>query len=113
MHELALSQDIVEMLTRLAAREGINTISRVVLEVGEISGVEPEALAFCFDAATRSTPVQGAELCIENIAVVGVCRGCAASFPCAGGLAPCPQCGAYGATIIQGAELRLKEFEGE
>lgn len=112
MHELALSQSIVELLAELAAREGLRTVTRVVLEVGEAAGVECEALRFCFDAVTRRTLAEGAELCIEQPPARGRCGGCGREFSMTRGLAPCPHCGAWGARLVSGRELRLQAFEG-
>jgi len=113
VHELALSQSIVELLAELSAREGIRTVTRVVLEVGEAAGVECEALRFCFDAATRETLAEGAELCIERKAAVGECLHCHREFPMPGGLAPCPHCRSWGARLVTGRELRVQAFEGD
>jgi hydrogenase nickel incorporation protein HypA/HybF len=104
---------IVELLAELSAREGIRTVTKVVLEVGEAAGVECEALRFCFDAATRDTLAEGAELCIERRAAVGQCLHCRREFPMPGGLAPCPDCGQWGAALVSGRELRVQAFEGD
>jgi hydrogenase nickel incorporation protein HypA/HybF len=48
MHELALSQSIVDLVAEAAAREGLHQVTRVVLEVGAAAAVEPQALLFCF-----------------------------------------------------------------
>ncbi len=112
MHELALSQSIVALLAEQCAREGMHTVTRVVLEVGEAAGVECEALRFCFDAVTRGTPAEGATLDIERTPARGRCVHCGREYPMPGGLAPCPHCAQWGARLVAGRELRVQAFEG-
>ena len=113
MHELALSEGILEMLETRAREAGIGSIQRVVLEVGALAGVEVESLQFCFDAVTRGSLAEGAELVIVPLPAIGLCRGCRVTFPLHHQLSECPRCGAMGARLVEGTELRLREFEGE
>ena len=113
MHELALSQSIVEAVLQRARQEGIHSVTRVVLALGTGAGVEREALSFCFDAVTRATAAEGAELAIETVPLRGRCRACGLEFAPDGLVAPCPQCGTYAPVFTAGRELRVKSFEGE
>jgi hydrogenase nickel incorporation protein HypA/HybF len=113
MHELALSQSIVELLAELSAKEGLRTVTKVFLVVGEAAGVECESLRFCFDAATRDTLAEGAELHIERTPALGECVHCHDTFPMPGGLAPCPACRQWGARLVSGRDLRISAFEGD
>jgi len=112
MHELALTQSIVELVVDRALREGMRAVTRVELEVGAASGVEPEALRFCFDAVTRETAAEGAVLDIREQPLRGRCRDCGLVFDLAGLAAPCPQCHAYAPTVLGGRQLRVTFFEG-
>jgi hydrogenase nickel incorporation protein HypA/HybF len=113
VHELALSQSLVEAVLERAQVEGMRSVTRVRLELGVAAGVEREALCFCFDAVTRATPAEGAELVVETVPLRGRCRECALEFEPAGLVAPCPRCGAYAPIFTAGRELRVKSFEGE
>ena len=55
MHELALSQSIVDLVVECARKQGVHAITRVVVEVGVAAGVEPHALRFCFDVVAADT----------------------------------------------------------
>ena len=112
MHELALSESILELLLEQSRAAQLSRITRVVLEIGALAGVEPEALRFCFDAVTRNSPAEGAALHIEWREATGTCAQCGQTFPLAGFMTPCPDCGAYGVTPTAGLELRVSEFEG-
>ena len=63
MHELAIIEGVLDMVTE---RLPDATISCVRLEVGELSGVVPDSLHFCFELATEGTSLQGASLEIKQ-----------------------------------------------
>ena len=58
MHELGIAQEVVA----LVAADARGTVTRVVLEIGKLSAVLPEAIRFCFDLCSDGTVVAGAEL---------------------------------------------------
>jgi hydrogenase nickel incorporation protein HypA/HybF len=64
MHELGLALEIVDIVTRRAAGAKIR---RVVVEVGALVAVLPEALAFSFQLASDGTSAAGAELAIVEL----------------------------------------------
>jgi hydrogenase nickel incorporation protein HypA/HybF len=113
MHELALSHSIVDIAAECGRREGLCRITRVVVEIGEAAVVDPEGLSFCFGIVAADTLAQGAELSIEKIALRAACRACAAEFEPPHVASPCPRCGAYGASLLRGRELRVKSLDGE
>ena len=59
MHELAIAMDIVELAE---ARCGAARIVKVTVEIGERAFVLPDALEFCWRAATEGTAAEGAAL---------------------------------------------------
>jgi len=108
MHELSITQGVVDICEDTAA--GRRVIA-VVLEIGALSGVIPEAVEFCFEACARGTALEGAKLIIERTPARGRCEDCAAEFPLKTYYEPCPDCGSYRVTILSGEELRVKELE--
>jgi hydrogenase nickel incorporation protein HypA/HybF len=113
MHELALCQNIVELVVERARNEGVDRVSRVTIEVGVAAGVEPDALQFCFECVAADTIAQGAELAIEMIPLRGRCRECACEFAPKRMFSACPRCGSGAPTLLTGRELRVKTFDGE
>jgi hydrogenase nickel incorporation protein HypA/HybF len=108
MHELSITQSVVAICEEQAA--GRRIIS-VTLEIGDLSGVVPEAVEFCFEACTRDTSMEGAELIIQRISAVALCPSCGVESAVCACYDPCPACGGYGLDIISGNELRVKELE--
>lgn len=107
MHELGITQGIVEIVAERAAGARVN---RVTLEIGKLSSIVPDALRFCFDVCTQGTELDGAELSIIEIAGRARCRCCAREFPMNDFLAEC-ECGSFDLELIAGEELKIKEME--
>jgi hydrogenase nickel incorporation protein HypA/HybF len=110
MHELSLTQSVVDICQENA---GGRRVLSVTIQIGELSGVVPEALEFCFEACCRQTQMEGARLQIERIGATALCLDCATTFPLATLFDPCPTCGSCRRQILTGEEMRVKELEVE
>lgn len=107
MHELSLVEDIL----RIAGKEsGGRTVTRVVLEVGALTCVTPEALEFCFDSCKAAAALAQAQLTIERRAGVARCDQCGNEFEIGELYQPCA-CGSFDKDILQGQELRIISLE--
>ena len=109
MHELSIVCSIVELASQAA--EG-RSVRRVTIEIGTLSGVEPEAVAFCFPEVARGTPVEDATLDIREIEAKARCEVCGAEFPTPDMLSACP-CGSRQFQRLRGEELNIKSIEVE
>jgi hydrogenase nickel incorporation protein HypA/HybF len=107
MHELALTQNIVETV---AAHAQGRSVRRVTIEVGKLTCIMPSALQFCFDIATLGTALQGASLDIIQIEARVRCHACGDTFVQHELNESC-RCGARNFTRISGEELRVKQYE--
>jgi hydrogenase nickel incorporation protein HypA/HybF len=110
MHELSLTQSVVDICVGKAQGR---RVTAVVLEIGTLSGVVPDAMAFCFDACSRDTLLEGAEFRIETVAAMARCGDCDREFPLAAHFDPCPGCGGFRLQLLAGEELRVKYLEVE
>ena len=108
MHEMSITQGIIDICQRHA--QGRRVIALDV-EIGELSGVVPEAIAFCFEACSQGTLLEGAHLKIIPIPGRGRCQDCGGDTPLTSLYGACERCGGYGVTIIAGEEMRVREIE--
>lgn len=108
MHELSIMQSVIKICEENA--QG-NRVKAVTLEVGELSGIIPDALEFCFESCTKGTLLEGAKLVIERIAPKVRCKGCGADFSISAYYDSCPKCGSFDLEVMFGEELRVKELE--
>lgn len=107
MHELGITQNIVAIVGEAAKGR---QVTRVTVEVGKLSGVEAQALAFCFGIVAKGTALDGATLDIREIDGRARCRACGAEFASPTLFTACP-CGSRDAARIAGAELNVKTME--
>ena len=113
MHEMALAENVLQLIEEAGQTQGFRRVRTVILEIGQLAAVEVEALRFCFDAVTTGTLAAGAHLQLIETPGLAWCRTCAASVTIAEPLACCPSCGNYALEITGGTEMRVKELEVE
>jgi hydrogenase nickel incorporation protein HypA/HybF len=109
MHELGITQNIVAIVTEHANGK---KVSRVLLEIGKLSAIMPDAIRFCFDICAQGTVLEGAKLEILEIPGLGECRRCGAKIILEKPFGIC-ECGSVQLNLITGEELKIKEIEIE
>lgn len=107
MHELAIAGEIVALV---ADRTGGARVGRIVVEIGRLCAVAPDAMRFCFDLATEGTVAEGARLEIVETPGLGRCRACGAEVVLERPFARCA-CGGTDLDWLAGEELRIREVE--
>jgi hydrogenase nickel incorporation protein HypA/HybF len=107
MHELAITQSVVDMVVeRMAGRR----IATVRVRVGELSGVVPDAMLFCYDVLTAGTDLEGSRLEIERTPGIGHCRDCDQDFALPDLIMLCP-CGSADVALLGGRELEVASVD--
>lgn len=102
VHELSIAQSIVEIACRRAERR---RVTQVVVRIGHLRQVVPSALSFSFSLIAQGTPLEGAELVIEPMPAIGVCRTCGAESRLDAFPLQCGACGGFDLRIVAGEEL--------
>ena len=108
MHELSIAEAVVDIAVRHA--DG-RPVSAVELKVGHLRQVVPSALEFAFDLVAEGTPVEGAELRIEQVPAAGVCRACGEETPLPAFPLCCRYCGSFDVEVAEGEELLVDSLE--
>lgn len=107
MHELALME---RMVAAVEARVRPSRVGRVRLQIGQLAGVLPETLEFCFALCARGTVLDGARLEIDEVGGRGRCRRCGGHVAMETVSDRCP-CGSAEIDVTRGRELRLATLE--
>jgi hydrogenase nickel incorporation protein HypA/HybF len=110
VHELSIAQSLVEIADRHA---GGRSVMRVEVKVGRLRQVVPDALDFAFELVAQGTPVEGAELVLEDVPAAGVCASCGSETPLPELPLACRHCGSLHVEVTQGEELRVEALEIE
>ena len=111
MHETALMQDLITTVIQAVEKYNVTRVNRVVLSVGKISNVLPEALLFAFEALTGEGIMKGAGLEIEYLPIIARCHACGREYQADGFPIVCPGCQSKNFTIISGDEVYIKNID--
>jgi len=114
MHELSIALSMIDMASAEGARHAATRVNALHLKLGPLSGVVKEALTFSFEIACDGTPLERAQLVIEDVPVVIHCVRCE-SDELIDNIQDlrCPRCGELAPEIVQGRELELVSLELE
>lgn len=110
MHELSLAGGILRLVEDAAARERFARVQRLHVEAGALSGVEVRALRFALDAVCAGTPLDGAEIVIDEPPGTAWCLRCAATVEIGSRADACPRCGGHQLQPTGGTELRVVDL---
>jgi hydrogenase nickel incorporation protein HypA/HybF len=107
MHELGIAQEIVAIVSE---RSNGAKVVRVVLEIGKLVAILPDAVRFCFDLCSQGTAAEGAVLDILETPGRARCRACGAEILLEEPFGRCG-CGCSDLDWLSGEQLKIKEME--
>lgn len=111
MHEMGIAASVLDIVRDHVPDARGGQVRRVYVRVGELSGVQPDSLAFCFEAIVQGTPFRRARMVVERVPAVRACRTCGTRFAHGAPLTACPGCGGVDAPLVSGDELMVSEVE--
>ncbi len=113
MHELGIAQSIFTSVLEEAHAHGGGRVTRIGLRIGELSGVNAEALRFSFQVTVQDTELAQAELDIEEVPLGFRCSSCGNEFTVVNYETACPACGSTDTRAARGDELQIADLELE
>ena len=111
MHELAITQSMLDLVLKQAEEAGAGEIGKIHLVIGEMTGVVARSVQFYFDFLSKDTPAEGAVLNFEVIPTTARCRDCAKEFELGEFDWTCPHCQGNNIEITGGKELFVESIE--
>mgnify|MGYP001033840824 CR=1 FL=1 len=112
MHELGVVFHIMDSLETVAAQNEVKGITKVVLELGEVSTVLEPYLQKCWGwAAGKRDLFREAELLVERLPALTYCEGCGQTYSTVEYGKICPHCQSPDTWLLQGNEFNIKEIE--
>jgi len=110
MHEFSIVKSIIEIVATEAKRSGVKRVNEVNLEIGQLSGIEFNSLAFALKNLAPGSVIEEAEILIEKPEGVARCTSCGFEFAIEDFLGSCNKCSSFNLEIIKGRELRVKSI---
>ena len=114
MHELSIIEALIDQVGRELGRTGEHgRVRRLELSIGRLSGVNCESIRFAFGLLAPGTPVEDAEIVIQEPKAVCNCHACNVRSEIDDLVVDCPRCASSDVTIEGGRELVLQSIEVE
>lgn len=110
MHEMSLAEGIIQIVESQQLGQG-DRVTSVTLSLGELAGVERDALEFGFEVVAKGTIAEGAKLIYDTVKGSAFCFPCGAQVPLAAKGDPCPKCHGYQLTVVDGTQMQVKSME--
>lgn len=113
MHEMSIVIRFADIAKEYAVKNNAKRVSKVVLQVGELTGAVPHYLEMFYPAVAEGTILEGSELMVETIEASVFCTNCGTTYnPCKTDL-KCPACQSEHCDVIDGQSMFVKEIEIE
>ncbi len=111
MHELSITQGILDIALEQARAANAIRITRINLTIGALAGVVDDCVQFYFEILSKETIAAGASLHFDRPATRVRCGECGSHFEPAELAWSCPSCGSQRAEIVQGRECMVNSIE--
>lgn len=113
MHELAIAKELSYIVSGVAVREKLTRITKIYVCFGKMIQIVPGIFSFALEETIKGTMAEGAEIDIEVLPVLLLCKNCSHEFDLSDNSFTCPECDSYDVEIKQGKEIYVKSIEGE
>jgi hydrogenase nickel incorporation protein HypA/HybF len=111
MHELAITQGLIDLVLEHAKKAGAKKVLRVNVVAGELSGFVDECMQFYYEQMSKDTIAEGAKLEFTRVPTQGRCRDCSHEFIIKDMNWICPECKSNNIQLIKGMELFVESIE--
>lgn len=113
MHELSVTQSILEIALRHAENAGAERITDLYLVIGQLSSIVDDSVQFYWDIIADGTIAVGATLHFSRIPAQMRCTNCAHLFALDYESFACPVCKSLSVQLISGNEFYLEGIDIE
>lgn len=113
MHELAVTQSILNIVLDYAGKANAAKVTRIYLVIGELSSIVDESVQFYWEIIAKNTPAEQAELIFRRISASLECLDCSTVYQLDGNAIYCPSCGSARIKILSGEEFYLEAIDVE
>ena len=113
MHELSITLNILNIVEENARDLNAKTVHEIEVDIGELSGVDNDALQFAMQCTVKSELLEHAKLVINKIPAKARCKTCNHKFDVSDLYSECPKCYSFDHDLYQGKELKIRSIKIE
>ena len=111
MHELSICLSLMQQVEGIARERDAEKVVKITLNIGPLSGVEPDLLQHAYPVAAAGTVAEDAELIMETSDIVVRCSQCDTETTVTPNKLLCGSCGDFRTRVVSGDELILRSVE--
>lgn len=111
MHELAVTESILDIALNHAQMNGAKKVTDIYLVIGKLSSIVDDSVQFYWDFISKDSICQAAKLHFERIPAEFTCLDCGNTYQIDKELSPCPNCGSAKVQIHRGNEFWVDSIE--
>lgn len=113
MHELAVTENLLEIAVRHGNSAKAKRISHLYLVIGQLSSIVDDSIQFYWDIVSKDTIAEGALLHFQRKSIELSCENCKHQFTPLQSDMTCPSCGSIQVKVISGEEFYLEAIDVE
>lgn len=113
MHEYSIVQSLIDSCYDNAKANNASKVTKVVVKIGVMSGVEPDLLQTAFDTFKEETICHDAEFILNIQQILVKCNACGAESTLEKLEYHCPKCNSTDLKVIDGEDMYLMQLEME
>jgi len=113
MHEYSIVQSLLDSCEENARDNNANKVTKVVVKIGVMSGVEPDLLKTAFDTFKEASMCKNAEFVINIQPVIIKCSSCSEESILSKNEYHCPKCHSTELDVLDGEDMYLMQLELE
>ena len=111
MHELGVTQEVLDIALDKAGEAQASRITKINLVIGEMSSIVDDSVQFYFDFLSQDSIARDARLSFRRVPMQVRCRRCGFSFSPEKLDWSCPQCKEWDAEVTAGKEFYIDSIE--
>jgi hydrogenase nickel incorporation protein HypA/HybF len=111
MHELSITQSILEIALRNAHKVKARRITDLYLVIGQFSYIVDDSVQFYWDMIAKGTAAEDARLHFHRVTAELLCLDCNHRYSPGKDILACPKCESVHIKIISGDEFRLDSID--
>jgi len=113
MHELSVTESILEIALRHAKQSSAQRITHLYLVVGQLASIVDDSVQFYWDIISKGTIAEGASLHFRRLPAKLRCLQCNHEFSLDGDGLACPACAGERIKVISGDEFYMEAIDVE
>jgi hydrogenase nickel incorporation protein HypA/HybF len=113
MHELSVTESILEISLRHAKKANAKRITNLYLVIGQFASIVDDSVQFYWDIISKETIADGAKLHFKRLPATLACLDCNHQYNPGNNGFSCPNCKSERVKVVSGEEFFMEAIDVE